>query len=83
MRESFVVAEQENEIQQDLTSSVSPKSEKVEENDSGRSKEYARWDQGSSSMKAEIWLNKGSIEGKVPKAAMEKKLKQSSDMQSR
>lgn len=34
--------------------------------------EVSRWDQGSSSMKAEIWLNDGSIEGKVPKSTMKK-----------
>lgn len=38
------------------------------------SKEYEemRWEQGSSSMKAEVWMNHGSIEGKVPEAAMKK-----------
>lgn len=35
--------------------------------------EVLRWDQGSSdSMKAEIWLNDGSIEGKVPQATLDK-----------
>jgi tetratricopeptide (TPR) repeat protein len=33
--------------------------------------EVVRWDKGSS-MKGEVWMNEGSVEGKVPKATMEK-----------
>jgi tetratricopeptide (TPR) repeat protein len=35
--------------------------------------EVVRWDQGSSAMRGEIWLNDKSIEGKVPKSVMTKK----------
>lgn len=33
--------------------------------------EVVRWDQGSS-MKGEVWMNEGSVEGKVPKATMDR-----------
>jgi tetratricopeptide (TPR) repeat protein len=78
MRESFKVQEQQ---QADDENSPGPKSLRVTatskpEKDKTRSseKEYevVRWDQGSS-MKAEVWMNDGSIEGKVPTAAMKKK----------
>ena len=39
--------------------------------DSKKEFEVVRWDRGSS-MKGEVWMNDGSVEGKVPKAAMEK-----------
>jgi len=34
--------------------------------------EVLRWDQDSSSMKGEVWMNEGSVEGKVPKSTMDK-----------
>ena len=34
--------------------------------------EVIRWDQESSSMKADVWLKRGSVEGKVPQATMRK-----------
>eukprot|EP00429_Kryptoperidinium_foliaceum_P006449 CAMPEP_0176007642 /NCGR_PEP_ID=MMETSP0120_2-20121206/3337_1 /TAXON_ID=160619 /ORGANISM="Kryptoperidinium foliaceum, Strain CCMP 1326" /LENGTH=777 /DNA_ID=CAMNT_0017340407 /DNA_START=303 /DNA_END=2636 /DNA_ORIENTATION=+ len=38
-----------------------------------REVEVVRWDQGASSMKAEVWMKKGGeIEGRVPKEIMEK-----------
>lgn len=40
--------------------------------------EVVRWDQGTT-MKADVWMNNGSIEGKVPKAVMEKKQSQKTD----
>jgi tetratricopeptide (TPR) repeat protein len=62
-----------NSILYGTTASTAPKD--AEENGSSSKKEYevVRWDQGSSSMKAEVWMNHGSIEGKVPAATMKKK----------
>ena len=47
---------------------------KSKEGQRSRNKEFEvlRWDQGSSSMKNEVWMNDGSIEGKVPQATLDK-----------
>ncbi|KAG7337372.1 tetratricopeptide repeat protein [Nitzschia inconspicua] len=75
MRESFAAAKEEiqNEISQ-------PEKETTvaETQDSIRRKEteveVSRWNNGSTSMKAEIWLtNDGDIESMVPKGTMSKK----------
>ncbi len=34
--------------------------------------EVIRWEQDASSMKREVWLNDGSVEGKIPKSTMNK-----------
>lgn len=81
MRESFKVqdkqqeeAEESSSILFNTTAAIRPKDD-LEEKGSGDKKEYevVRWDHGSSSMKAEVWMNNGSIEGKVPNSAMKKK----------
>ena len=38
--------------------------------------EVVRWNIEASSMKGEVWMNKGSIEGKVPRATLKKKRQQ-------
>jgi tetratricopeptide (TPR) repeat protein len=83
MRESFKLQDiQQEEAEAEDTSSsilfnttVSTAPKDAEENRRSSKKEYevVRWDQGSSSMRAEVWMNHGSIEGKVPAAAMKKK----------
>ena len=38
--------------------------------------EVSRWDDGSSRMKAEVWMNDGMIEGRVPDSAMKRMRRQ-------
>lgn len=70
MRESFTT----EDAKDDTTEISSTVVAKTEENYKEKEIEVSRWaDQGSSSMSAdEVWMNNGSIEGKVPKAAMQK-----------
>ena len=80
MRESFSAAEQDDDVNEGFLgrrSTAITNTQKVEEgNEENKEYEVSRWDQGSTSMKAEIWLNNGSIEGKVPQATMERKRSQ-------
>eukprot|EP00980_Cylindrotheca_fusiformis_P005924 scaffold1246_cov134-Cylindrotheca_fusiformis.AAC.16 len=82
MRESFKVQDKEQKDAEDSSGSLlvnatnsSDSKGSAKENNKNNKKEYevVRWDQGSSSMKAEVWMNKGLIEGKVPNSAMKKK----------
>jgi tetratricopeptide (TPR) repeat protein len=70
MRESFNTVDVKDETTE-ISSTVAAK---TEENYKEKEIEVSRWaDLGSSSMSAdEVWMNDGSIEGKVPKAAMQK-----------
>jgi len=76
MRESFKLQEREqaNEKKSKNSSTASVGDEMKEEVEK-KQKEYdvAQWDHGSSSMKADAWLNNGLIEGKVPTKTMKKK----------
>ena len=84
MRESFSAATKEQE-DSEIFDPPSTAGTKTNEEDNAwqdldnknlspkrkREFEVSRWDQGSSSMKAEIWVD-GSIEGKVPRSTMNK-----------
>jgi tetratricopeptide (TPR) repeat protein len=82
VRESF---DQADVIKQDIPVPESPSlaadKQKAEEISSVDKKEYevVRWDPGTT-MQAEVWMNNGSIEGKVPKAVMGKKRSQKKDI---
>ena len=76
MRESLTQTEQsDSEIKSSSVDSTGvPRTKSADKENSGEKDEYevSRWDQGSTSMKAEVWLNNGSIEGKVPEATMKR-----------
>jgi tetratricopeptide (TPR) repeat protein len=76
MRESFVAAKQEMETTKMQDSAPTTAEEQSVQETPAREKEVEviRWDQGSTSMKAEIWLtNDGDIESMVPKGTMNKR----------
>jgi tetratricopeptide (TPR) repeat protein len=77
MRESFATVTETQEAD-DIPDSTIPSDETAAIVESVvrpvREFETARWDQGSTSMKAEIWLtDEGAIEGMVPKSSLKKK----------
>jgi len=88
MRESYsaVIEEQRNSASSDYSPSVRTKDQyqktQLQDDEDGQKRtpkikrefEVSRWDQGSSSMKAEMMMD-GSIEGMVPKSTMNKKKK--------
>lgn len=85
MREAFKLQDaEENREELDLEEEIAASYEstigvvKAEEEEKQKEYEVMHWDQGSTSMRGErmeleVWLNDGSIEGKVPKATMQKK----------
>ena len=80
MRESFKLQEQQQAEAEDgadlmKASVVDESKEKKEKKSNEKEYEVVRWNQGSS-MKGEIWMNDGSIEGKVPSSIMKKKRSQ-------
>jgi hypothetical protein len=76
MRESFAAAKEELEAEEipDSTLPLEPATIAESIVKPEREFETARWNQGSTSMKAEIWLtNEGAIEGKIPRSSLKKK----------
>jgi tetratricopeptide (TPR) repeat protein len=78
MRESFAAAKEEMQSGEFSSSSkgTATPSAQAEESVPKREREVevVRWNQGSTSMKAEIWLtNDGDIESMMPKGAMKKR----------
>lgn len=72
IRETFGMKEDQEESDEiELTPSQPTKQERKKTNEV----EVVRWETDSSSMKRDVWMNNGAIEGKVPKAAMNKKKK--------
>ena len=88
MREVFKLQDikEEKEQESEEQSIAEPVSTVVDvkEKEEEKKKEYdvMQWDQGSSSsmkaesMESEVWMNNGSIEGKVPTSAMKRKRNQ-------
>mmetsp|Transcript_53596 Transcript_53596/g.59900 ORF Transcript_53596/g.59900 Transcript_53596/m.59900 type:complete len:880 (-) Transcript_53596:132-2771(-) len=88
MRESYsaVIEEQRNSASSDYSPSVRTKDQyqktQLQDDEDGQKRtpkikrefEVSRWDQGSSSMKAEMMMD-GSIEGMVPKSTLNKRKK--------
>jgi tetratricopeptide (TPR) repeat protein len=86
LRESFRAAqEQEDKDDRDgikrsgisLTTTAGQAKPKESKSDNTE-REVSRWERGSS-MQSEVWMNNGSIEGKVPKATMNKQRKPKKD----
>ena len=69
MRETFDIKEEM--IEEMVTGDVAPKQEMENVLATSNEVEVVRWDAGSS-MKGEVWMNNGSIEGKVPSTVMGK-----------
>ncbi|CAJ1954539.1 unnamed protein product [Cylindrotheca closterium] len=91
MREVFklqdIKEEKEKEAEEESLAESLKTVAEVEEKVDEKKKEYdvMQWDQGSSSslkaesMESEVWMNKGSIEGKVPNAEMKKQRTQTQE----
>lgn len=72
MRETMAVKEESvvGDLRSDRTETAKDKNEDV----LGKSNEIEviRWDTEATTMKADVWMNDGSIEGKVPKKTLAK-----------
>ena len=71
MRETFDVKEEKLADDEIASAAPTPKKDMSDALSKSNEVEVVRWDTGSS-MKSEVWMNNGSIEGKVPDSVMGK-----------